>query len=110
MKIEGKVMTRLSKIVFALAVVALVPTTVAAKSGTIRGPYVGCVTDSLLDEFVGAAGEKDYQQMNALLNRICFNIEGRRYSTVDVGFFTSEIRIYTEGGSVVLFTVNEALR
>lgn len=103
-------MTRLFKIVFALAVVALVPTTVTAKSGTIRGPYVGCVTESELDEFVGAAGEKDYQQMNALLNRVCFNIDGRRYSTIDVSWTISKIRIYAEGGSVVLFTVNEALR
>lgn len=103
-------MTKLLKYVFVVGFVVLAPMAASAKSGTINGPYVGCITESALDEFIGAASNNDQRQMRALLNQLCFNLNGQSYSSIDVGFATSKIRVYTSAGSVVLYTITEALR
>ena len=82
-----------------------------ARSGTIKADYVGCLSESALDEFIGAAIEKDYRQMQALMEALlCFNLKGREYSTVDIGFATSKIRVYAGSDSVVLYVPTEAIR
>ena len=99
--------------IFAIVLVAILvlPVLAWARSGTIKGDYVGCLSENALDEFIGAAVEKDYRQMQVLMEaRLCFNLKGREYSTVDVGFVTSEIRVYAGGGSVVLYVPTEAIR
>ena len=83
---------------------------IAANADTINGDYVGCLTKSLLDEFVRAAGNKDYRQMQALLGTTCVPINGREYSVVDRGIVKSKIRVYAGGSSVLLWTVTEATR
>ena len=81
-----------------------------AASGTIKGTYFGCLTDDLLDEFTGAANKKDYRQLRALLGSGCYVIEGLRFSTVDVGFLTSQIRVYAGDSSMILHVPTEAVR
>ena len=39
----------------------------------------------------------------------CVLIEGQPYSLVTAGFATVKIRVYAGGGSVVLYTVREAI-
>ena len=83
----------------------------SAKSGTIKQDLAfGCITEEALDEFTGAAIDKDTKQMKALLRSLqCFSITGRQYSTIDVGILTSKIRVYAGGGSVVLFVHTSVL-
>ena len=99
--------------IFAIVLVAILvlPVLAWARSGTIKSDYVGCLSENALDEFIGAAVEKDYRQMQVLVEaRLCFSLKGREYSTVDVGFVTSKIRVYAGGGSVVLYVPTEAIR
>ncbi len=81
-----------------------------AGADTIKGAYVGCLTKESLDEFIGAAVNKDQRQMQSLLNRQCFSIEGREYSVVKAGFVKSQIRVYAGDGSVLLWVPAEAAR
>ena len=94
-----------------LAASLVLPVLSWARSGTIKGDFVGCLSENALDEFIDAAIAKDYRQMQALMrSRLCFNLKGREYSTVDVGFVTSKIRVYAGGGSVVLHVPTKAIR
>lgn len=81
-----------------------------ASADRIRGAYVGCITKDALDEFVGAAVNKDNRQMNALLGTKCFPIEGREFSVVKRGFVKSQIRVYVGSDSVLLWVPSEAAR
>lgn len=86
-------------------------TTYASYSGNvIRGDYFGCVTRETLDEFIGAAVKNDYRHMQALSGSFCTALRGREYSIVDRGWMQSQIRVYVEGGSLLLWTVSEAIR
>ncbi len=84
--------------------------TSSASAATIKGAHVGCLTKNALDEFVTAATNKDYKQMNALLGRTCVSIEGREYSIVKRGFVKSRVRVYVGENSVLLWVVSEAVR
>lgn len=81
-----------------------------AGAGTIKGAYAGCLTEDALDEMVTAASNNDTRQISALLNNLCFLIEGREYSIVDRGFIVSQIRVYAGGSSIVLWTPTSALQ
>ncbi|WP_428541933.1 hypothetical protein [Profundibacter sp.] len=76
----------------------------------ITGAYVGCMTKAALDEFVTAASNNDLRQIQALTSTTCTSIEGLEYSIVDRGWMTSQIRVYGNGTSAVLWTVSEALK
>ena len=78
-----------------LAASLVLPVSAWARSGTIKADYTGCLSENALDEFIGAAIEKDYRQMQALMEALlCFNLKGLEYSTVDFGFAVSKIRVY----------------
>lgn len=81
-----------------------------AQTGRVSGPYAGCLTEEGLSEFITAATKRDTQHMNALLGTECFPLDGREFSVVDRGFTKTQIRVYAGGGSVLLWTVNEATR
>jgi len=81
-----------------------------AQTGRVSGAYVGCLTKKGLDEIITAATKNDMRHMQALLGSECFPIKGREFSVVDRGFLKSQIRVYAGGGSVLLWTVNEATR
>ncbi|WP_110815833.1 hypothetical protein [Pseudoroseicyclus aestuarii] len=93
---------------------------VAALTAAAAGPvaadkipegFVGCITEDALDEFISAAVNDDMRQMQTLLSAgLCAPIGGREFSMIDRGFITSEIRVYTDSGSVALFTPSEATR
>lgn len=81
-----------------LAVSLVLPVLAWARSGTIKGNYVGCVSESALDEFIDAAIAKDYRQMQVLMRtRGCANLKGHEYSTVKVGLAKSKIRVHADG-------------
>jgi hypothetical protein len=82
----------------------------AANANTISGAYVGCLTETALSEFISAAVNGDTRQRDALLGSVCFQINGREYSIVDRSFIRSKIRVYAGSGSVLLWTVSEAVR
>ena len=82
----------------------------AAKAETIEDGYVGCLTGSALDEFVGAAANNDRRQMEALLGVVCVPIGGYEFSVVDRGLLRSQIRVYVGSDSIVLWTVTEEIR
>lgn len=88
-----------TKIFAVVLVVSLVLSVLAwARSGTIKGNYVGCFSENSLDEFIDAAVEKDYRQMKKLMKtQECVNLKGREYATVKVGLVTSKIRIHADG-------------
>lgn len=100
-------MNKLAITISALAV-GLSTNAVAAK--TISGAYVGCVTKDALDEFITAAVNEDYRQIQALSGSVCVPIEGREFSVVDAGWAKSQIRVYVDGGSLLLWTVSEATK
>lgn len=79
------------------------------KKGIIKGACAGCITEDYLDEFIGYAVRKDYDSMNALLGKYCFDIDGLRFSLIKSGFTTVKLRIYVGEKSVVLWTVREAI-
>lgn len=95
--------------VLALALIAIA-SIAHAQSGRISGAYAGCLTEDSLDEFITAASKRDTRHMNALLGTECFPLDGREFSVVDRGFTKTQIRVYAGGGSVLLWTVNEATR
>ena len=80
-----------------------------AKKGTITQKFaVGCISEDALDEYTGAILDRDMDQVKALLQSAqCFLITGRKYSTIDVGFVTTTIRVYAGGGSIVLIVPTE---
>lgn len=84
----------------------------AGKAARIQEGYVGCITDEALDEFIGAAIDKNQRQMDSLsASGQCFYIGGLEFDYVDAGFMTSEIRVYVPGGgSLVLFIPTEGTR
>ncbi len=96
-----------------LCVLIIIPTgshvALADNTKTIQTKgAVGCISESALDEFVTAANNKDRRHGQELMSSgLCFFITGRSYSIVDKGFFTTEIRVYTENGSVRLFVPSE---
>ena len=94
-----------------IASVFLTITTAAnAQSSVINGAYAGCVTEDHLSEFIRAATNNDTRQMNALLGNVCINIDGLEYSLISRGLMRSQVRVYANGDSVVLWTVSEAVR
>jgi len=76
----------------------------------VNDGYIGCLTESSLDEFITAAVNNDNRQMQTLLGTVCVPIGGREFSMVDQGFVVSEIRVYVGSDSVLLFTPSEATR
>lgn len=95
--------------VFALCLILTVPGW--GRSGVFQKAYTGCVSKDALDEFVGAAIDKDQRQMVTLLiTKLCFNLEGLEYSTVDIGFLTSKVRVYMDSGSILLYVTTSAIR
>lgn len=102
--------TTLNKLRFAFIASILVLSAGIATAKTISGAYVGCLTETALDEFTNAAVNEDYRQMQALTGTVCASIEGREFSVVDRGWMTSQIRVYVDGSSVLLWTVSEAIK
>jgi len=84
----------------------------AGKASHVQEGYVGCISDDALDEFIGAAIDKNQRQMDSLSRSgQCFYIGGLEFDYVDAGFMTSEIRVYVPGGgSLVLFIPTEGTR
>ena len=84
----------------------------AGKATHVQEGYVGCISDDALDEFIGAAIDKNQRQMDSLSRSgQCFYIGGLEFDYVDAGFMTSEIRVYVpSGGSLVLFIPTEGTR
>lgn len=98
-------------LVLALIVSLVLPTLANAQGGTIIGNYVGCLSESALDEFTSATASNDRQHMLALISdNLCFVLNGIQYSTIDLGFLTSKIRAYAGGGSAILYVPTEAVR
>ncbi|WP_299850381.1 hypothetical protein [uncultured Roseovarius sp.] len=81
-----------------------------AAAQTIQGAYVGCVTETALDEFVAAAAANDLQQIQALNGTLCISIEGLQFSVVDRGWSKSQVRVYGNGQSALLWTVSKAVK
>ena len=78
-----------------LVVSLALPVLAWARSGTIKGNYVGCFSENSLDEFIDAAVEKDDRQIKKLMRtQECVNLKGREYTTVKVGPVTSKIRVH----------------
>ncbi|MEQ8746337.1 hypothetical protein [Pyruvatibacter sp.] len=84
----------------------------AGKASRVQEGYVGCINDDALDEFIGAAIDKNQRQMDSLsASGQCFYVGGLEFDYVDAGFMTSEIRVYVPGGgSLVLFIPTEGTR
>lgn len=89
-------------------VAAMMLSATPALADRVNDGFVGCVTESALDEFITAAVNDDNRQMQALLGSACIPIGGLEYSMVDRGFMTSEIRVYGGGQSALVFTSAEA--
>lgn len=81
-----------------------------AGAQTIQGAYVGCVSEAALDEFIDAAVANDTRQIQALTGSVCISIEGLQFSVVDRGWSKSQVRVYGNGQSALLWTVSEAIR
>lgn len=82
----------------------------ASSAATLKTPAAGCITEDALSEFTSAIASDDQRQMEALFNRVCFLISGLEYSRVDIGFLTSEVRVYVpDGSSVRLFVPTSQL-
>ena len=72
---------------------------------------VGCLTEDALDEFLTAATNRDRRHGRELLaSGLCFGISGQSYALLDLGFLVTEIRVFTENGSVRLFVPTEFVR
>ena len=81
-----------------------------AHSGTITRAFAGCLSEDALDEMLTAASHKDFRQMSVLLDSgYCQSIKGRSYSVESMGLMTSRIRVYSDEGSILLYTPSEAL-
>ncbi len=76
----------------------------------VKGKYIGCISESYLDEMTQAMIRKDMNQAMALMNKVCFFIQGKQFSIVDQGFLKSKIRVYAGGSSAVLWVPSEAAR
>ncbi|MCY4304938.1 MAG: hypothetical protein OXC62_09220 [Aestuariivita sp.] len=88
-----------------------IPVSSYAQTGKIKGAYAGCTTKQLLDEFITAASKNDLRHINALLySSDCINLDGLQFSIVDRGFVKSQIRVYVNNTSLLLWTVTEATR
>jgi len=81
-----------------------------ANAQTIQGAYVGCVSEAALDEFIDAAVANDTRQIQALTGSVCISIEGLQFSVVGRGWGKSQVRVYGNGQSALLWTVSEAIR
>ncbi|MEM8542167.1 MAG: hypothetical protein AAGF25_14525 [Pseudomonadota bacterium] len=81
-----------------------------ANAQTIQGAYVGCVSEAALDQFIDAAVASDTRQIQALTGSACISIEGLQFSVVDRGWRKSQVRVYGNGQSALLWTVSEAVR
>ena len=102
---------KLRSVIIMLSVSLVLTVSVWARSGTFKKAYVGCVSENTLDEFIGAAIDKDFPQMQALIDAVqCFNLEGREYSTIDIGLMTSKVRVYIGSDSIPLYVTTEAVR
>lgn len=95
-------------IVYASLASAVSVSSVSAQ--TIQGAHVGCVSEAALDEFVDAAVANDARQIQALTGTVCISIEGLQFSVVDRGWSKSQIRVYENGQTALLWTVSEAIR
>jgi hypothetical protein len=74
--------------------------------------YTGCITESYYDELNSAVTDRNNRAVQFLLdNQYCVTVnEKLEFSVIDRGFLTSEIRIYVNDASVVLFVPSEMIR
>ena len=103
-------MRALVVLVSVLVVALMPPISAQAQTGRINGPYVGCLTREALNEIQIASANSDRRQFDAMINTVCFLIEGREYSVVETGMLVYRIRVYAGGGSLVLYVPREAVR
>jgi len=87
----------------------LFASTAYAQTGVVDGAYVGCLTKANLSEVMTALSNNDSAQL-AALNNVCLPIQGLQFSVVKRGIARSQIRIYNNNASVLLWTVTEATR
>ncbi|MGF7178191.1 hypothetical protein [Azospirillum doebereinerae] len=79
-----------------------------AQTGTVRGNYVGCITEEALDQATQAAVKKDERLFNSLMGKQCIPISGQQFSILDRGFIRSKIRVYVGNNHIDLYTPSEA--
>ena len=79
-------------------------------TGVITKEFVGCLTESNLDEFIGYSSRKDFNGMQSLLGNFCFSLNGKKYSLIESGLIRVKVRIYAGGDSLALWTVREAVQ
>lgn len=97
---------------FAIAVILTIsiPSTVfAARAGN----YIGCVSESALDQLHLAQARGDMLLMRSLTTEElkCIDVGGLEYSLLERGFSVSKAKFYFEdGSSVVLWVPYEAVR
>jgi hypothetical protein len=79
-------------------------------SGTIKGVFVGCSSESNLDEFQAAKKFNDLDKLNSLLGYACIPIEGKKYNVIERGDEKSSIRVFYETDTTfVLWVIPEAI-
>ena len=93
----------------AAAILTVFATAPALGASTIKGDYIGCLTEDTFDEMIRAMNNKDMRQAEALMNRVCFFVQGLEYSVVDRGWTTVRARVYAGGDSVILWLPIEAV-
>lgn len=97
-----------------LSALLIYPSATHAQTAEAPTGAVGCFTVETFEEFLVAISNSDRQQIRTLLDTSCLNMAGREYSVAGPevtgagGMPLHQVRVYAGGGSVLLWTINDA--
>ncbi len=103
-------MSRLKKVIIALAVFAIISGVVNAAS--LKADYMACVSEDLFDQLMSAITKNDRRAADYLLEHGCIITKaGMPVSVIDTTWTgRAKVRAYAGDDSIILWTVIEAIQ
>ena len=102
-------MNRMLTSIISLAAVSAIGAAIA-QTGVIEDDYIGCLTDRYFDDHEIAVLTRDWGLRDALMDSVCYDLEGIEYSVVKKSFMSIRIQVTIDGETLRLTTSREAIK
>ena len=102
-------MNRMLTLIISLAAVSAAGAA-TAQTGVIEDDYVRCLTDRYFEDHEIAVLSRDWGRRDALMDSVCYDLEGIEYSVVKKSFMSIRIQVTLDGQTLRLTTSREAIK
>ena len=102
-------MNRMLTLIISLAAVSAAGAA-TAQTSVIEDDYVGCLTDRYFEDHEIAVLSRDWGRRDALMDPVCYDLEGIEYSVVKKSFMSIRIQVTLDGQTLRLTTSREAIK